>query len=70
VLDSEFGNDVKQTLVVSMLRWGAERGPLCSLLVIGSHPRSGLLDHLTGSVAAATLYHFENSVSVIHRPAA
>jgi nucleotide-binding universal stress UspA family protein len=40
----------------------------CGLIVIGSHQRSGLLGHLAGSVAAATVSHFENSVLVIHRP--
>jgi nucleotide-binding universal stress UspA family protein len=36
--------------------------------VIGSHQRSGLLGHLAGSVAAATVSHFESSVLVIHQP--
>jgi nucleotide-binding universal stress UspA family protein len=40
----------------------------CGLIVIGSHQRHGLLGHLAGSVAAATVSHFENSVLVIHRP--
>jgi nucleotide-binding universal stress UspA family protein len=40
----------------------------CGLIVIGSHQRSGLLGHLAGSVAAATISHFESSVLVIHRP--
>ena len=40
----------------------------CGLIVIGSHQRSGLLGHLAGSVAAATVSHFESSVLVIHRP--
>ena len=40
----------------------------CGLIVIGSHQRSGLLGHLAGSVAAATVAHFESSVLVIHRP--
>src|SRR5262249_52172540 len=30
----------------------------CGLIVIGSHQRSGLLGHLAGSVAAATVSHF------------
>jgi nucleotide-binding universal stress UspA family protein len=40
----------------------------CGLIVIGSHQRSGLIGHLAGSVAAATVSHFQNSVLVIHRP--
>jgi nucleotide-binding universal stress UspA family protein len=40
----------------------------CGLIVIGSHMRHGFLGHLAGSVAAATVAHFENSVLVIHRP--
>ena len=40
----------------------------CGLIVIGSHQRSGMLGHLAGSVAAATVSHFESSVLVIHRP--
>lgn len=40
----------------------------CGLIVIGSHQRSGLLGHLAGSVAAATISHFRNSVLVIHKP--
>jgi nucleotide-binding universal stress UspA family protein len=42
----------------------------CGLIVIGSHQRSGLLGHLAGSVAAATVSHFESSVLVIHQPPA
>jgi nucleotide-binding universal stress UspA family protein len=40
----------------------------CGLIVIGSHQRGGLLGHLAGSVASATVWHFENSVLVIHKP--
>ena len=40
----------------------------CGLIVIGSHQRHGLLGHLAGSVAAATVAHFESNVLVIHRP--
>jgi nucleotide-binding universal stress UspA family protein len=40
----------------------------CGLIVIGSHQRSGLLGHLAGSVAAATVTHFDSSVLVIHQP--
>jgi nucleotide-binding universal stress UspA family protein len=41
----------------------------CGLIVIGSHQRHGFLGHLAGSVAAATISHFESSVLVIHQPA-
>ncbi|MBS1861262.1 MAG: universal stress protein [Actinobacteria bacterium] len=40
----------------------------CGLIVIGSHQRGGLLGHLAGSVASATVSHFESSVLVIHKP--
>jgi nucleotide-binding universal stress UspA family protein len=40
----------------------------CGLIIIGSHQRSGLLGHLAGSVAAATVSHFESSVLVVHKP--
>ena len=40
----------------------------CGLIVIGSHQRSGLLGHLAGSVAAATVSHFASSVLVVHKP--
>ena len=40
----------------------------CGLIVIGSHQGGGLLEHLAGSVAAATVSHFDNSVLVVHRP--
>jgi nucleotide-binding universal stress UspA family protein len=40
----------------------------CGLIVIGSHQRHGLLGHLAGSVAAATVAHFDSNVLVIHRP--
>jgi nucleotide-binding universal stress UspA family protein len=40
----------------------------CALIVIGSHQRHGLLGHLAGSVAAATVSHFRSSVLVIHKP--
>jgi nucleotide-binding universal stress UspA family protein len=40
----------------------------CGLIIIGSHQRSGLIGHLAGSVAAATVSHFESSVLVVHKP--
>src|ERR1700742_3307605 len=40
----------------------------CGLIVIGSHQRGGLLGPLAGSVASATVSHFETSVLVIHKP--
>jgi nucleotide-binding universal stress UspA family protein len=41
-----------------------------SLIVLGSHRRTGLRGHLLGSVAAAVVGHSERSVLVVHRPAA
>ncbi|HEX3362375.1 MAG TPA: universal stress protein [Solirubrobacterales bacterium] len=41
----------------------------CSLIVIGSHHRTGVLGYLTNSVAAATVSHFRHSVLVIRKPA-
>lgn len=46
----------------------AAQGHGASLIVLGSHHRAGLLGHLQGSVAAATVKHFEASVLVVHRP--
>lgn len=37
-----------------------------SLIVLGSHRRSGLLGHLLGSVAAAVVVHSAASVLVVH----
>jgi nucleotide-binding universal stress UspA family protein len=42
-----------------------ERG--ASLIVLGSHHRSGLAGHLLGSVAAALVAHSTSSVLVVHR---
>jgi nucleotide-binding universal stress UspA family protein len=39
-----------------------------SLIVLGSHRRSGLVGHLIGSVAAAVVQHAPGSVLVVHRP--
>lgn len=39
-----------------------------TLIVFGSHRRSGLLGHLAGSVTSATAAHFAGSVLVVHRP--
>jgi len=41
-----------------------ERG--ASLIVLGSHRRSGLTGHLLGSVAAAVVKHSASSVLVVH----
>jgi len=41
-----------------------ERG--ASLIVLGSHRRSGLAGHLLGSVAAAVVKHSARSVLVVH----
>jgi nucleotide-binding universal stress UspA family protein len=40
-----------------------------SLIVLGSHRRAGLMGHLLGSVAAATMARSRASVLVVHRPA-
>ena len=37
------------------------------LIVIGSHRRTGLVGHLTGSVAAAVVAHSTTSVLVVHQ---
>lgn len=39
-----------------------------SLIVLGSHRRSGLVGHLLGSVAAAVVAHTATSVLIVHRP--
>jgi nucleotide-binding universal stress UspA family protein len=44
-----------------------ERG--ASLIVLGSHQRTGLVGHLVGSVAASTVSHTSISVLVVHRRA-
>ena len=38
-----------------------------SLIVLGSHRRSGLVGHFIGSVAAAVVTHSERSVLVVHQ---
>ncbi|HXP99730.1 MAG TPA: universal stress protein [Solirubrobacteraceae bacterium] len=38
-----------------------------SLIVLGSHRRSGLVGHLLGSVAAAVVAHAASSVLVVHQ---
>ena len=38
-----------------------------SLIVLGSHGRSGLSDVLVGSVAAAVASHSRRSVLIVHR---
>ena len=38
-----------------------------SLIVLGSHRRSGLVGHLLGSVAAAVVTHSATSVLVVRR---
>lgn len=42
-----------------------ERG--ASLIVLGSHRRSGLVGHLIGSVAAAVVAHAASAVLVVHQ---
>jgi nucleotide-binding universal stress UspA family protein len=39
-----------------------------SLIVVGSHRRSGLVGHLLGSVAAAVVAHTTSSVLIVHPP--
>jgi nucleotide-binding universal stress UspA family protein len=39
-----------------------------SLVVIGSHRRSGLRGHLLGSVGAAVVAHSATSVLIVHQP--
>jgi nucleotide-binding universal stress UspA family protein len=39
-----------------------------SLIVLGSHRRSGLVGHLIGSVTAAVVKHSSVSVLVVHEP--
>ena len=39
-----------------------------SLIVLGSHRRSGLVGHLLGSVTAAVVTHSSVSVLVVHQP--
>jgi nucleotide-binding universal stress UspA family protein len=38
-----------------------------SLIVLGSHRRSGLVGHFIGSVAAAVVSHSQRSVLVVHQ---
>ena len=47
---------------------GAAEEHGASLIVLGSHQRTGLLGHLAGSVAAATVSHFVAAVLLVHRP--
>ncbi len=37
-----------------------------SLIVVGTHPRSGLVGHLVGSVAAAVVAHANASALIVH----
>jgi len=39
-----------------------------SLIVLGSHRRSGLVGHLLGSVAAAVAAHSTSAVLIVHQP--
>jgi nucleotide-binding universal stress UspA family protein len=71
-LAREAGFDAKALTVEAAPTWKGlvkvAEDHRCGLIVIGSHQRHGLLGHLAGSVAAATVAHFESSVLVIHRP--
>lgn len=71
-LAREAGFDAKALTVEAAPTWKGlvqvAKDHQCGLIVIGSHQRHGLLGHLAGSVAAATVAHFQSSVLVIHRP--
>jgi nucleotide-binding universal stress UspA family protein len=41
---------------------------VASLIVLGSHGRSGLTSLMTGSVASAVAAHAQRSVLIVHRP--
>jgi len=41
-----------------------------SLIVLGSHRRSGIIGHLLGSVSAAVVNHSPRAVLVVHQPPA
>ncbi|HXF30149.1 MAG TPA: universal stress protein [Solirubrobacterales bacterium] len=71
-LAREAGFDAKALTVEAAPTWKGlvkvAEDHRCGLIVIGSHQRHGLLGHLAGSVAAATVAHFDSNVLVIHRP--
>src|SRR4051812_4606449 len=71
-LAREAGFDAKAMTVEAAPTWKGlvkvAEDHQCGLIVIGSHQRHGLLGHLAGSVAAATVAHFDSNVLVIHRP--
>jgi nucleotide-binding universal stress UspA family protein len=71
-LAKEAGFDAKPQTVEAAPTWKGlvkvAEDHKCGLIVIGSHMRHGLLGHLAGSVAAATVAHFDSNVLVIHRP--
>jgi nucleotide-binding universal stress UspA family protein len=71
-LAHEAGFDAKPLTVEAAPTWKGlvkvAEDHRCGLIVIGSHQRHGLLGHLAGSVAAATVAHFDSNVLVIHRP--
>lgn len=51
---------------IGIIEVAQERGS--SLIVLGSHRRSGLVGHLLGSVAAAVAAHSTSSVLIVHQP--
>ena len=71
-LARDAGFDAEPMVVVGSPIWeqivqSAERFD-ASLIVIGSHGRSGLGQVMLGSVAAAVAQHSKRSVLIVHRP--
>ena len=58
------GDPVWERVVAAADQYGA------SLIVLGSHGRSGVAAVLIGSVAAAAASHTDRSVLIVHRPEA
>lgn len=56
------GSPAWQMLIDTAVEQGA------SMIVFGTHNRTGLLGHLAGSVTSATIKRFEGSVLVVHAP--
>jgi nucleotide-binding universal stress UspA family protein len=56
------GDPVWERVVAAAEQYGA------SIVVLGSHGRSGISEVLIGSVAAAAARHTDRSVLIVHRP--